>query len=102
VTFSDTTSLAVQTRLTKRKIVLADSDEEDEGLPGKRTTQATYRTSSPEYYDTSSPSRGPAKKPRIMATPSIPISDEEDEDADVRSQFSSRLTKFRKLPAKRK
>ncbi|KAG0706949.1 hypothetical protein DFH29DRAFT_899290 [Suillus ampliporus] len=94
---------SANTRLTKRKIVLADSDEEDEGLAGKNTKQATYRTSSPEYYDKSSPSRGRAKKPRITPTPSLPASDEdddEDEDADVRSQFSSRLTKFRKSPAK--
>ncbi|KAG1823365.1 muts domain V-domain-containing protein [Suillus subaureus] len=92
---------STNTRLTKRKIVLADSDEEGEGLSGKGTTQATYRTSSPEYYDKSSPSRGRAKKPRIAPTPSVPTSDEEDDDdADVRSHFSSRLSKFRKLPAK--
>ncbi|KAG1747375.1 DNA mismatch repair protein Msh6 [Suillus lakei] len=92
---------SANTRLTKRKIVLADSDEEGEALPGKSTTQATYRTSSPEYFDKSSPSRGRAKKPRIAPTSSVPTSDEEDDEgADVRSQFSSRLTKFRKSPAK--
>jgi len=85
----------------KRKIVLADSDAEDEGLTAKSGTQATYRTSSPEYYDKSSPSRGRTKKPRVTPTPSLPPSDEEgDEDAEVRSQFSSRLTRFRKSPAK--
>ncbi|KAG2143035.1 DNA mismatch repair protein Msh6 [Suillus clintonianus] len=92
---------SANTRLTKRKIVLADSDEEEQVLPGKSKKQAAYRTSSPEYYDKSSPSRGRTKKPRIATTPSVPTSDEEDEeDADVRSQFSSRLTKFRKSPAK--
>lgn len=81
--------------------MLADSDEEDESLATKNTAQATYRTSSPEYYDKSSPSRGRAKKPRITPTPSLPPSDEEDDGgAEVRSQFSSRLTKFRKSPAK--
>lgn len=84
----------------KRKIVLADSDE-DESLTTKTRTQATYRTSSPEYYDKSSPSRGRAKKPRITPTPSLPPSDEEDDEgAEVRSQVSSRLAKFRKSPAK--
>ncbi|KAG1753520.1 uncharacterized protein EDB91DRAFT_1098327 [Suillus paluster] len=49
----------------------------------------------------SSPSRGRAKKPRITPTPSLPASDEDEaEDVEVRSQFSSRLTKFRKSPTK--
>ncbi|KAG1898499.1 muts domain V-domain-containing protein [Suillus fuscotomentosus] len=92
---------SANTRLTKRKLILADSDEEDEALLGKSTTQATYRTSSLECHDKSSPSRGHAKKPRIAPTPPVLTSDEEDdENADVRSQFSSRLTKFRKSPAK--
>ncbi|KAJ8596178.1 DNA mismatch repair protein Msh6 [Rhizopogon salebrosus TDB-379] len=91
---------STNTRLTKRKIVLADSDEE-EAPTAKGATQATYRTSSPQYYDKSSPSRGRAKKPRITPTPSLPPSDEEDDEgAEVRSQFSSRLTKFRKSPTK--
>ncbi|KAG2059752.1 DNA mismatch repair protein Msh6 [Suillus hirtellus] len=92
---------SANTRLTKRKLILADSDEEDEALLRKSTTQATYRTSSLECHDKSSPSRGHAKKPRIAPTPPVLTSDEEDdENADARSQFSSRLTKFRKSPAK--
>ncbi|KAF9233196.1 muts domain V-domain-containing protein [Melanogaster broomeanus] len=79
----------------KRKIVIADSDSDEQmkATIVNKSTKAVYRASSPEYYDRSSPSRGRSKKPRM----SVLSSDEA--EADV-SAFSSRLSRFKKSPAK--
>ncbi|KIJ14719.1 hypothetical protein PAXINDRAFT_180906 [Paxillus involutus ATCC 200175] len=80
----------------KRKLLIADSDDDGEaGVTAvNKSTKAVYRTSSPEYYDRSSPSRrGRTKKPRV----SVLSSDEEEVNV---SAFSSRLSRFKKSPAK--
>ncbi|KIJ62178.1 hypothetical protein HYDPIDRAFT_158442 [Hydnomerulius pinastri MD-312] len=78
----------------KRKIVIEDSDDDGETTSVNKPTKSVYRTSSPEYYDKSSPSRGQTKKPRVSVLSS-------DEDEDNVSAFSSRLSRFKKSPAKR-
>ncbi|KAF9225721.1 DNA mismatch repair protein Msh6 [Gyrodon lividus] len=79
----------------KRKIVIADSDDDEEArlTAANKSAKAVYRISTPEYYDRSSPSRGRTKKPRV----SVLSSDEEQNNV---SAFSSRLSRFRKSPAK--
>ncbi|KAF8840553.1 DNA mismatch repair protein Msh6 [Paxillus ammoniavirescens] len=80
----------------KRKLVIADSDDDGEAsvTAVNKSTKAVYRTSSPEYYDRSSPSRrGRTKKPRVSVLSS-------DEDEINVSAFSSQLSRFKKSPAK--
>ncbi|KAH7907952.1 muts domain V-domain-containing protein [Hygrophoropsis aurantiaca] len=85
--------LQKQNTRVKRKIVIEDSDDEGE-TSATVGTKATYRTSSPEYYDKSSPSRGRTKKARVSTGSSS------ENDEDPAPSFSSRLTKFRKSPVK--
>ncbi|KAH7886999.1 muts domain V-domain-containing protein [Phlebopus sp. FC_14] len=86
-----TSSAQKSTRRVKRKIVIEDSDVEEET---GRIPKAVYRTSSPEYYDKTSASRGRTKKPRVSVLPS------DDEEDDNVSSFSSRLSRFKKSPVK--
>ncbi|RDB29773.1 DNA mismatch repair protein msh6 [Hypsizygus marmoreus] len=73
----------------KRKVVLVDSDEEEEPST-KRKSKSNPASSSPVTKST--------KKPRL----SNPFSsDDEDEDAEVKTSFTKRLTNFRKSPAKK-
>ncbi|KAG6377351.1 muts domain V-domain-containing protein [Boletus reticuloceps] len=78
----------------KRKIVIADSDEDQDENETTIAKSPVYRTSSPDYHDGSSPSRGRTKKPRMAVLSS------DDEQCDVAS-FGSRLSRFRKSPVKR-
>ncbi|KAH7923446.1 DNA mismatch repair protein Msh6 [Leucogyrophana mollusca] len=80
----------------KRKIVIEDSDDEGDTSTTVNATQAKYRTSSPEYYDKSSPSRARVKKPRVSKLPS----DDDDDDDEAATSFSARLTRFKKSPTK--
>ncbi|KAF8137603.1 muts domain V-domain-containing protein [Boletus edulis] len=77
----------------KRKIVIADSDEDQDENETTIAKSPVYRTSSPDYHDRSSPSRGRTKKPRMEVLSS------NDEQCDVAS-FGSRLSRFRKSPVK--
>ncbi|KAG9309590.1 DNA mismatch repair protein Msh6 [Chiua virens] len=70
----------------KRKIVIPDSDDD-------QNENATH-ISSPEHRTRSSPSRGRTKKPRVEVLFS-------DEEQDGIPTFGSRLSRFRKSPAKR-
>ncbi|CAA7264271.1 unnamed protein product [Cyclocybe aegerita] len=75
----------------KRKVVIEDSDDESNILNGRR--KATFRSSSP-----TDAIRSQAKKPRLSQV----ISDEDDEaDDDMKTNFSQRLSRFKKSPAKK-
>ncbi|THV02566.1 DNA mismatch repair protein Msh6 [Dendrothele bispora CBS 962.96] len=73
----------------KRKIVLEDSDEEN---------QASGRSSSmPE----SSPVARASRKKKARLSMALSEEEEDEEDTEVKSSFSQRLTKFKKSPAKK-
>ncbi|KAJ3497847.1 hypothetical protein NLJ89_g10297 [Agrocybe chaxingu] len=75
----------------KRKVVIEDSDDESNILNGRR--KAAFRSSSP-----TDAIRSQAKKPRLSQV----ISDEEDEaDDDMKTNFSQRLSRFKKSPVKK-
>ncbi|TFK46819.1 DNA mismatch repair protein Msh6 [Heliocybe sulcata] len=88
----DEVKTAKSARPTKRKMVM-DSDDEEDTFQEIRKASSSCRSSSPVALA----SKSQAKRARVSLIPS----DDEDDDVTV-SSFSSRLTRYRKSPSKRR